>query len=84
METVQVFALHKYRIIRRWDDHDPVTLGHVSSPSEFRDWDRLWEEFNTTHPLTNTDCDVEFIDFLVEKGFTKIEDEFEDVVVEGY
>lgn len=69
--------MHKYRIIRQWDDHEPVVLGHVSSPTKFEDWDRLWQEFNT-----DPDCDTEFINFLVEeKGFTKIDDDFEDVVV---
>lgn len=67
----------KWRVIRNWDDHDPVVLGHVKGPTNV-DWDNLWDEFQTTKPETDT----EFINWLVKnRNFDFIADEFEDVCV---
>lgn len=74
--------MKKLRIIEHFDDYDPVVLGHVLAPANLLvpTIDYLWDEFSAMRD----DCDSNFIDWLEKHhGFTKLSDEFEDVVVWG-
>lgn len=73
----------KLRIIRSWDDHEPVVLGHVSTSMGEDHAQRVvedaWEAFKATEP----DSDSQFLGYLVENhGFRIIEDDFIDMVVQ--
>jgi hypothetical protein len=72
----------KLRIIKEYDDHEPVVLGQVQTGHQPPVAKRLAEEAWLAFQKTEPDTDHKFIDYLVkEYGFRSIEDEFIDLVV---
>lgn len=74
--------MSKFRIIKTYDDHEPIVLGHVETDMGETVANelivRVWDDFQGSHP----DVDSDFIDWLVDKhGFRVIDDDFVDVCV---
>ena len=78
----------KIRIVREYDDHEPVVLGCIDSRLNDLQEDHRghsvkviqeeWVEFQATQP----NCDSEFMDWLKTRGYIVIKDEFVDIVVD--
>lgn len=73
--------MQKFRIVREYDDHEPVILGHVTydSGDGAARIEQLWQEFCDSQP----DCDTDFIAFLESCDFGTVEDDFVAVRVGG-
>ena len=75
----------KIRIIKEWDDHEPVVLGiveanelYLSGADAKKAVDDAWVSFQATEP----ESDTEFIDFLVRlMNFRKVQDDAIDMVI---
>lgn len=56
-------------LVRNWEDHDPVILGHLklknNIPDDLSEIDKLWDEFKDSEP----EADEDFVDFLVGHGY---------------
>ena len=66
------------QILRTWDDHEPVVLGHVLPPFPYTteadisaDVEKHWDEFKATDP----DSDNDFIFYLVNRGYVAVDND---------
>lgn len=72
----------KIRIVRSWDDHEPVILGTVVTDKMSRvaipDIKTLWDAFKNSTPENDSD----FMKLLSVHGYKNIHDDFIDCIVE--
>jgi hypothetical protein len=71
------------RIIRTWDDHEPVILGRIKFPpgktedEVTKDVEELFVKFQEGHP----NFDTEFVAFLKKHGYKEVPDKDMDIVL---
>ena len=69
------------RIVRSWDDHEPVILGLVRTEKTLskaiEEIDHLWSLFKEQQSNTDTD----FVSLLVKHGYVETRDPWTDVVL---